>query len=577
MIFNPKKIHIIAEVANSHEGSFQKALKIIDSVSHTSADSIKFQIFTAEELASPEHKNFQLYRKLQFSPNDWQSLISFAKRQKLKVFVDVFGLKSAKLALKLGVDGFKIHSSDIENFHLLDFLSKTKKPILLSTSGSTINEVENAIRILSRTQKEIVLMHGFQNYPTKLEDLNLHRISQLRKRFEMPVGIMDHVSGDSKLAKIIPLIAIGMGATIVEKHITLDRSLKGIDYFSSLNTEEFSEMVSLIKSIQKSLGEGSFEISRNELKYRKIHRKSPIALRIIKHGEKLTEKKIIFKRTKKITLLTIENILRSAAKKKILKWEVLTKENLTKINPKIVAVIACRVNSNRLFAKPLQNLGKNSILFHIIQQIKQSRSIDDVVLAISENPGNEAFTEFAKNNHLKFIFGDDEDVLSRLIKGAKFSNADIVFRCTSENPFLYWEKIDELASNHIKGKYDYSCFENLPLGSGFELITVPALEISHKKGKRRHRSELCTLYINENKKKFRILSLKPEKKNQRPEIRLTVDTPQDLFVARIIYNSLKKKTKFIKLEDIIKFLDKNPSVSKISSEIKPEFVRYDLN
>ena len=119
--------------------------------------------------------------------------------------------------------------------------------------------------------------------------------------------------------------------------------------------------------------------------------------------------------------------------------------------------------------------------------------------------------------------------------------------------------------------------KNLPLGSGFELINTKALEISHEKGTKRHRSELCTLYINENQKKFKILSLNTEKYIQRPEFRLTVDTPQDLLVARIIYNSLKKKKKLILLKDIIRYLDKNKEISKINSNLKAEFHRYDIN
>ena len=568
---------MIAEIANSHEGDLKKAVELVKQARKTNANAVKFQIFLPEELAVSSHKNFKLYQKLQFSNSEWQKLFKIGKKLGMKIFADVFGLKSAKLALKLRVDGFKIHSSDIENFHLLDFLSKTKKPILLSTSGSEINEVENAIRVLGKVSKEIVLMHGFQNYPTKLEDLNLCRISQLKKKFEVPLGIMDHVSGESKFAQIIPLIAIGMGVTVIEKHITLDRSLKGIDYFSSLNPKEFAEMTSLIKSTQKSLGNGSFKILGNELEYRKIHKKSPIASKIINSGEKLTKNKIILKRTNQKEIEPVEIILRSSAKKKIHKNESFTKYNLTKINPKIVAVIACRVDSERLFAKPLQLLGKQPILYHIIEQIKQSTSINDIILAVSENPGNDVFVEFAKQNILKYVFGDETDVLSRLIKGAKYTKADIVFRTTSENPYLIWNKIDDLIKNHVKGNYDYSYMKNLPLGSGFELINTKALEISHEKGTKRHRSELCTLYINENQKKFKILSLNTEKYIQRPEFRLTVDTPQDLLVARIIYNSFKKKKKLILLKDIIRYLDKNKEISKINSNLKAEFHRYDIN
>ena len=116
-------------------------------------------------------------------------------------------------------------------------------------------------------------MHSFQGYPTKLKDLNLQKILALKEKFGLPIGLMDHISGDSKLAMIVPLLGISLGAQIIEKHITLDRSEKGLDYFSALNPNEFLSLVSLIKKSQIAIGKKSFELGKNELQYRILHKK----------------------------------------------------------------------------------------------------------------------------------------------------------------------------------------------------------------------------------------------------------------------------------------------------------------
>ncbi|MGI0068773.1 MAG: N-acetylneuraminate synthase family protein, partial [Nitrosopumilaceae archaeon] len=199
-----------------------KAKKITEHASEAGADAIKFQKFTAKELAEPNHEYYALYKKLEMSNKEWKELVTYAKSKNLKVFVDVFGVKSAKEISQLDIDGYKIHSSDLSNPFLLEFLANEKKSILLSTAGCLLNEIDEALRILLKNKKEIVLMHGFQGYPTHVEDLNLLRIPELRKKYGLSVGLMDHVAGDSRAALMIPLLGISLGSTVIEKHITID-------------------------------------------------------------------------------------------------------------------------------------------------------------------------------------------------------------------------------------------------------------------------------------------------------------------------------------------------------------------
>lgn len=567
VLFSKNNVFVIAEMANAHEGKLDIAKKIVEKASQSNADGIKFQRFTANELATKDHKNYDMYKMLEMQNKEWNELIKFSKDLKLRVFVDIFGLNSAKKLSGAKIDGYKIHSSDIGNPQILQFISKVKQAVLLSAGGCHPNEIDEAIKIITKTNKEIAIMHGFQGYPTTILDINLHRISILREKFDMPIGIMDHLSGDLHMATILPSIAVGMGVKIVEKHITLDRSKKGLDYFSSMNPDEFKEMVKIIRQTENSMGRKTFDLSKNEITYRNNHKKRPIAKTTIKKGTEFEAKILEFKRTNvKSRVLTFEEIRGKHSSKKIEKKSIITQNMVDKTSHKIAAIIACRVNSFRLYAKQMQLIDNKPIIEHMISQLRKSKLIDEIVLAISEDIGNEIFIDFAKKHKIKFVVGNDTNVLIRLINAAKYVNADIIFRITPENPYIYWEGIDNLIKKHMDGKYDFSDCYSLPLGSGYEIINLKALEKSHKDGKKKHRGELCSLYILENQKKFKIFHAMTPKKLQRPELRITVDTPEDLFVARMIHKKLGNKIP-ISLTKIIDFLDKNPEIKKLNSNV----------
>lgn len=568
------KVFVIAEVANSHQGSLEDLLKLINEVSKTNTDAIKFQKFYADELVDKQHTDFQLFKKLEFNRKEWSKIIKYAKSKKLRVFVDIFGIKSAKEISKMKVDGYKIHSSDLLNPEILEFCALQKEPILISLAGAKIYEIDEALKILSKNKKEIIIMYGHQGYPTKIKDLNLRNLDEIKKRFNYPIGISDHVDANSQMSLIVPLLAISSGVKVIEKHITLDRNEKKIDYQSALNPNEFKNLISLIRYTEKTLGKTNFQLTQSEEKYREKHRKKTIVKKTLKKGEKISVKNFEYKRVNsKIQSVPFFDFKDNKVTKNIKKGEILSKEILSRTN-KVVSVIACRVGSDRLFAKPLQQIFSDNILQLQLKQIKKSKLIDDIVLAISNQPGNEIFIEFAKENNIKFVQGDDKDVLSRLILGANFVDGDIIVRTTSENPFIYWEGIDMLIKNHLANKNDLTTFSGLPLGTSLEVINKKALEISHKQGKSKHRSELCTLYINENPKKFKISRLKVVKSLHRPELRLTVDTPQDLMVARLIFKNLAKNNQMVKIETIIKYLDSNPEIQKINSDIAIEYQRF---
>lgn len=238
---------------------------------------------------------------------------------------------------------------------------------------------------------------------------------------------------------------------------------------------------------------------------------------------------------------------------------------------KLIAVLACRNQSSRLYAKPLQNIDvKNgvTILDYIIKQIKFCPCIDGIVLAISEQEENRIYEKVAKKYNLPYIFGDDRDVLSRLIKGAEIAGADNIFRVTTESPFAYYDSLEAIYEYHYRNSIDYSFISDLPDGGGYEILKLDACKRSWNLGMEKHRSELCSLYIYENQDKFKVVKHAPPPELRRVDMRITVDWPEDLIVVREIYRELELSPNVpLDFKRVIEFLDKKSEINAINSWI----------
>jgi spore coat polysaccharide biosynthesis protein SpsF len=233
---------------------------------------------------------------------------------------------------------------------------------------------------------------------------------------------------------------------------------------------------------------------------------------------------------------------------------------------KLVAAIACRNQGSRLYGKPVQNLDVEKgvrILDNIIDCVRTLACVDEIVLGISEGIENEVFKTIAASKGLRFVVGDEVDVLSRLVRCGQLAEATDIFRVTSESPFLYFEPVEELWKQHQARQSDATFMEDIVDGCGFEIISLRALEESHAKGDRRHRSELCTLYIREHNDQFRIERLTPPPELIRRDLRLTVDNPEDLAVCRIVYGVFKADAPRISVPQIVQFLDANPKLIEL--------------
>lgn len=235
---------------------------------------------------------------------------------------------------------------------------------------------------------------------------------------------------------------------------------------------------------------------------------------------------------------------------------------------KLIAALAVRNQGTRLYAKPLQNLdivNGISVIDNIVKLLKNLNFIDDIVLGIAEGTDNYVFKKYAIEHKLEFIVGNEHDVLSRLIQCGQHAKATDIFRITSESPFIWFEESEKIWNEHKEKMVDVTFVDQIIDGCGYEIISMKALEKSHRDGDSRHRSEMCSLYIRENIKEFTFYKPKVPDFLFRQDLRLTVDYPEDLIVCRAVYQKFKYLAPFIPIEKIIKFLDENPKLIDLIS------------
>lgn len=304
---------IIAEMAWSHDGSVEKARKIIDAAAGARADAICFHLTSMEDYMVPHYRTekgrvsagkearpiYEYLTAINLNQKAWKELFPYAKGRGLLVCTMCNDLPSVALAYELGTDAYVVSPASLAEEDLVKEVAGKGNPVFLRIGGALMEEVERAISWIKEVGNEnIVLIHGFQSYPTKLEDMNLKLIPALKQKFSLPIGFADHTDGGSELALTVPLAALPFGANLIEKHVTHDRSFKGEDFESALDPKDFKRFVVNLREIEKTFGSPEIRpLSEEELKYREVVRKRAVANRDIKKGEKITRDKIAFKRS----------------------------------------------------------------------------------------------------------------------------------------------------------------------------------------------------------------------------------------------------------------------------------------
>lgn len=239
-----------------------------------------------------------------------------------------------------------------------------------------------------------------------------------------------------------------------------------------------------------------------------------------------------------------------------------------------VGIIGARMNSSRLYGKPMQYIQGKHLIGHIVERIGSIPGVEKVIIATTSGEDNNPIVKYARDNGIDCFVDnrDEEDVLGRFVRAVEWLESGgheitNVIRATGECPLHYVENMEELLNMHESGRYDFSYTALLPLGSFLEIIRANALKRSYIEYGEKYKDPRVTLAISDHRDDFRILRIEPRKDLQRPNMRLTVDTPEDLIVIREVYKNLYKKGIIIKISDAIKFLDEHPEISKINGGI----------
>ena len=324
IIGDERPVFIVAEAANNHGGDFEIAKQMIVEAANFGADAVKLQCLFLDEFAVKNHPYYEVYKKLEFSEEQWTEIRNLALERDILFFVDVLCPKAVELMERLKVDMIKIHCGDITNYELLKQAAKTKIPLGLHTGYANLNEIKTAIDILKNNGcEDLIIMYGFQDYPTKMSQLNLNALKKLKEMFDLNICFMDHTDGI-----IAPVLALGFGITMLEKHFSLDRKARRYDYESSIDPPDFKKMIEIIRDCESAYGNGNFAPTKEEQKHLPSVRKFIVAERNINAGEIINGAMIGVKRTGTVGLESsqIERIVGKKAIKDIVRDQTITEE-----------------------------------------------------------------------------------------------------------------------------------------------------------------------------------------------------------------------------------------------------------
>jgi N-acetylneuraminate synthase len=332
-------VFIIAEAGVNHNGSLELALKLIDAAKASGADAVKFQTFRADRLAvrsapkaqyqerttTEAESQFVMLERLQLDADAHRRLIEHCQKVGIQFLSSPFDQGSADLLAAMDMPIYKVPSGEITNLPFLEHLARKNRPMILSTGMSTLEEVEEAVRtIRDAGVTELTLLHCVTEYPAPYAEINLRAMQTLKSAFDLPVGYSDHTPGIE-----IAIAAVAMGAVVIEKHFTLDRSLPGPDHAASLEPAELKQMVAAIRHVESALGSGVKAPAPCELPNMPIARKSIVAARSLPAGHRLESADLDIKRpgnglAPKLLPELVGRILRSGIEKDdIIGWDHL--------------------------------------------------------------------------------------------------------------------------------------------------------------------------------------------------------------------------------------------------------------
>ena len=330
-------VFIIAEAGVNHNGDIDTAKKLVNAAVDAKADAVKFQTYKTENIVtfkgkkaiyqkrSKEKTQFDMLKNLELSYEDFWDLKRYCDKKNIEFISTPYDNESVKFLDDLKVKRFKVASADLVNKELIKKIAETKKQIILSTGMATIDEIKRTVSLIQKIgNKDIAILHCTTMYPTPYNKVNMSFLKTLKETFDFPIGYSDHTIGIE-----IPIMAVSLGATIIEKHFTLDRKMSGPDHFASLEPSEMIEMIKSIRNVEKAFGKNKKIITGEEKRNVFYMRRGIHASRDIKKGQKITKNSIkIIRPYEGVDPWDFDLIINKTVKKDIKKDRAITWEDI---------------------------------------------------------------------------------------------------------------------------------------------------------------------------------------------------------------------------------------------------------
>ncbi|UQZ36962.1 spore coat protein [Paenibacillus sp. PK3_47] len=570
------RVKVIAEIANAHLGDPARLTELIIAAADSGADGVKFQWFKYDSIATPDFIHYQLYTDLFIDKEIWADALKLAKSLGLEVWADIYDEWGVEVLAELEslVDGLKLAATVLQSEALIQALKRFDKPILIGVGGWFEEEMDQQLSFIKNNFKgPLILMHGFQGYPTRTEDSNLSRLFYYKQKYQLEVGFADHEDAATEMAIDLPVYAYLLGAGVIEKHITINRSAKGIDYYSALEPHEFKVMVEKLRRAEVVYG--SLEVKESERKYLEDSSFRIVSRQAIRPGEIISPDKIIYKRSSVPDAFRAQHAEQFPLISKLyIPADTPISPDMVK-KPKVCIVVICRLKSTRLRQKALLPVHGVAAIERCLINCLAMPDCDQVVLATSDLPEDQPLTGYNLDNRVQIVTGDPADVASRMLKAAEAANADIVVRVTGDNPAISPEILAFLTNQHITSGADFTHAKKSTIGTAGDVITVEALKrlvhlLEHSAD--RTYTEYLSFYFMNNPALFHVNSADLPEQWIMPDWRLTLDEAKDLELLENLYKGLDAGKRPLYFEELKSFLLSNPQLADMNREIKVKWL-----
>lgn len=508
-------MYVVAETAYNHNGDLEYLLELIKASKTAGAHYTTVQVMDTQAFCVSDYERYNIYIDNEISKQKWIKVFDYCKSINVKLIPCPLEKSSFDLCYDYGYRFFKVHATDITNKEFLEYISlKGDCEVLLETQCATNLDIRFALSILKTNVKCII--HGYSNYPTEVEELNLNALDFLKKEYNLDVGLADHSLDTTG----IPVMGLAKGIKYLEKHITLSRSNRNFDWQVSLYPEQFSTLINNINYYKKALGKNVKHPSSTELSFRNVLYKKYL-------------KKTSFKRADKgLDYISY-------------KFNNFSRNNIG------ISIIA-RGNSKRLPRKIYKTFSNSSLIVDLYHRVSQSKL--PTYISTSTERSDDELVNTCKHNNLEYFRGHPESVLDRMLSLCLEKELGGIFRVTGDNPFTDPSVINEMVDMFNKEDLDYIRCNGLPFGVTAELFSVKYLWSLYQTIDNPLDTEYLSLFvINDNNCRKGCLSYLTDDNVQ--YVNLSVDLEEDYNRCLNLLKKINKPWNEINLQDIIKNID----------------------